>query len=343
MIVLSLLAISVFAHSGSLDENGGHWDRTNGTYHFHDGTNTSASDSSDPDREYPNDDFEPPYEPPTDNSCKNNEDTKTYSAYDFLDIILAVLFCVLPMGIFIYMDFNQNHGCFTFAALAVLILYLMRYLIEEQTKIFWGIILIIVILVPIIIKLRKKYADAERVIMLYQDSFYRLHKYTNELYEIENKTKEHKPLCIPNCFEIGEDDLPKDKYSVLDWGKTFTLYQKNDRGKLHAKYRCCSATVPLHIYWYRNYNDFPNLLCGRCAGSYKIPDMSWYETYLRHKQEKIKRQQLKNSLKKLPQEIDVLHIKCNSVKIKLLIVFSRKNKSALKKANKKYAEIKRGQ
>ena len=32
--------VSVFAHSGRTDANGGHWDRKNGTYHYHSGVNT---------------------------------------------------------------------------------------------------------------------------------------------------------------------------------------------------------------------------------------------------------------------------------------------------------------
>lgn len=30
---------NVFAHSGRTDSNGGHWDRSTGTYHYHSGTN----------------------------------------------------------------------------------------------------------------------------------------------------------------------------------------------------------------------------------------------------------------------------------------------------------------
>lgn len=36
-ILLISLTISVFAHPGSLDENGGHYDRSTGEYHYHHG------------------------------------------------------------------------------------------------------------------------------------------------------------------------------------------------------------------------------------------------------------------------------------------------------------------
>ena len=42
-MVMSTLA---FAHSGRTDSNGGHWDHSTGTYHYHDGTSTSGSSSN---------------------------------------------------------------------------------------------------------------------------------------------------------------------------------------------------------------------------------------------------------------------------------------------------------
>ena len=36
----------VFAHSGRTDSNGGHWDHSNGTYHYHNNGSGSSSNSS---------------------------------------------------------------------------------------------------------------------------------------------------------------------------------------------------------------------------------------------------------------------------------------------------------
>ena len=36
-VLLITLIIPVFAHPGSLDENGGHYDRSTGEYHYHHG------------------------------------------------------------------------------------------------------------------------------------------------------------------------------------------------------------------------------------------------------------------------------------------------------------------
>lgn len=37
LLLLSLLITPVFAHPGRTDENGGHWDRSTGEYHYHHG------------------------------------------------------------------------------------------------------------------------------------------------------------------------------------------------------------------------------------------------------------------------------------------------------------------
>lgn len=39
ILIFSLFPTHASAHPGSLDANGGHWDRKNGVYHYHDGTN----------------------------------------------------------------------------------------------------------------------------------------------------------------------------------------------------------------------------------------------------------------------------------------------------------------
>lgn len=47
LMLLVLLAAPVcHAHGGSLDSNGGHWDHSTGTYHYHDGIHTEGSSSA---------------------------------------------------------------------------------------------------------------------------------------------------------------------------------------------------------------------------------------------------------------------------------------------------------
>ncbi len=45
-LLLILLAQVVIAHPGSLDENGGHYNRKTGEYHYHEGTHTESNSNS---------------------------------------------------------------------------------------------------------------------------------------------------------------------------------------------------------------------------------------------------------------------------------------------------------
>lgn len=49
IIFFSLLASCVFAHSGRTDSNGGHWDHSNGTYHWHHGYSAHQHEDRDMD------------------------------------------------------------------------------------------------------------------------------------------------------------------------------------------------------------------------------------------------------------------------------------------------------
>lgn len=37
LVLICIIAVSVFAHSGNTDSNGGHYNRTTGKYHYHHG------------------------------------------------------------------------------------------------------------------------------------------------------------------------------------------------------------------------------------------------------------------------------------------------------------------
>ncbi len=45
VVMTATLPLMAFAHSGRTDANGGHWDRKNGTYHYHNGGGSSSSSS----------------------------------------------------------------------------------------------------------------------------------------------------------------------------------------------------------------------------------------------------------------------------------------------------------
>lgn len=50
LIVCLVCIFNVFAHSGRTDSNGGHWDRSTGTYHYHSGENAGKSTSTSSDK-----------------------------------------------------------------------------------------------------------------------------------------------------------------------------------------------------------------------------------------------------------------------------------------------------
>lgn len=347
---LTMLLLAVFlmpfsavtSHPGRTDANGGHWDRSNGTYHFHSGESAgkSSSDSSAQSEYTP---FTPPYDPPTDNPYKNDKNVKAVSNTDsgikeVLENILTVGICIWCIVMLVFLDFEKSDGCLTFGISTILIVCLIGHMVEERTELFFGLILIAAIFIPVVLKLKKKYTVTIANIDLYINSFHQLSKYSKNLSQIETQIEKCENVYIPDLYEIGKDNLPRDKNSVSYWGKSFTLYKTDKGTKLHTKYNCCFATKPLHIYHCRNYRDFSKLLCKKCADDYVMPDISWYENSLKYEQAVSMRQSIENSCDKLQKEIKDLHKKCNSLKTKILIIFSEKNKKALQEANNKYQE-----
>ncbi len=100
-----LFPMATFSHSGRTDANGGHWDRSNGTYHYHDGTSKSGSSRSSSKREYES--FTPPYTPSPDNPYRSSSTKDTASnprtSNKVIDVIvftfLVGLFGVMPICI----------------------------------------------------------------------------------------------------------------------------------------------------------------------------------------------------------------------------------------------------
>lgn len=296
LLVLFLASVvSVFAHPGRTDSNGGHWNRSTGTYHYHTGeyAGRNSSSSSTNSTQEP---FEPPYEPPTNENQHEKEDSTEKNKVPVVSFIFSMIFLIIPLG----------------ATLISIISSIVMLIYEKfiETKL------------------------PQYKISKFNQAIDELYTYRKELEELKNFN-----FQIPTCYEIGADNLPKDKNSVLGWGKSFTLYKTYKGTKLHTKYNCCSLTEPLHIYNCRNYHNFHELLCKKCAYGYVIPDMTWYEDYSKYKQIASNQQDIEISCDKLQKEINVLHKKCNSTKTKIFIIFSKKNKRALQTANNKYKEM----
>lgn len=89
LLIISVACIfSAFAHSGRTDSNGGHWDRSTGTYHYHSGEHAGKSSSSSNSKEYEH----KGYTPPSKQETATNEKNKT----DFYDVLVFIILYVFP-------------------------------------------------------------------------------------------------------------------------------------------------------------------------------------------------------------------------------------------------------
>lgn len=303
LLILSLASIiNVFAHPGRTDQNGGHWDRESGTYHFHTGEYAGKGGGGSSNSEYVP--FKPPYDPPTDNPYRKNKVNLAENASKKLSTSEIIL------------------GIISFPFVFCLIYSLLEFLFVEL----------------IYHSFLERHLPRYKINLL-QEKIDTFNRSQNEILELNTKIFDlNMKYQIPDLYEIGIDNLPKDKNSSLHWGKSFTLYKTKSGTKLHTKYNCCSATNPLHIYNCRNYRNFSKILCKKCAKSYTAPGLTWYENYLAYKRAVVKQQSIGNCRDNLQKEIKTLHKKCNSTKTKVLIIFSRSNKKALQEANRKYRE-----
>ena len=336
--------VYVQAHPGRTDSNGGHWNRETGEYHFHTGEykgKNTFNGLSQYEHKYKS--FTPPYQPPTDNPYKKQENTVTAIVeQNSKDIVMAVVmflvFCWL--GATSLYDTLTSHNKNTaiciisgFFSVASLI-----YLLNEDLQtgfIVLGILCTIVILVSVPHILF-------RTIINYAETLDK--KITQYLFNQEEFAKMRMKLLelqvpLPNGFEIGDDDLPRDVNRDDKWGKTFTVYRTKNGTKLHARYNCCAATNANHIYWYRRCEDLLALMCKKCSNNYKIPDMKWYEIYIARKRMELKCNDTVNRMEQLRLEIVNIHKKVNSCISKIIMLFSTKCRNKIIKVNDRYANF----
>lgn len=102
LFIASVFVVPVLAHSGKTDSNGGHWDYSTGTYHYHCGGHPAhqhtggicpyAGSSIQP-TVRPNNPFPTPSKTPSYNQSEN-EKSNNKDAFVFLAILLGILaFC----------------------------------------------------------------------------------------------------------------------------------------------------------------------------------------------------------------------------------------------------------
>ena len=295
LILITLLIVSASAHSGRTDANGGHWDRKNGTYHYHSGPHAGQSSSS-------SSTYVPPAtikptptrtpaptptptpivsETPEPDSENNPSLFETLFVFIFSGGFLLVpffIFVLYSIWLYIYSPFDDYIYC------------------------------------------------AERL----KDGI-------KEMFRLKRLVSSDAKPQIPEAYEIGPDNLPKDKGSS-GWGDTFTLYYTRHGSKLHSKLGCCGASIPKHIYACIK-SVFKYSLCSKCCKSYKIPDMKWYQDYLEYNNSSEKLSDLMRLLVRERTKYFALYKKCNSKFYKFLLLFNKSTRSAVLTANELHSKL----
>lgn len=293
LISIFLFDFVISAHPGKTDENGGHWDRSSGEYHFHSGEyKGKGSSGATKHSEYIP--FTPPYDPPTENPYRNNNTDNNKLQLENIGIIKHIISAIKFIVIFLFLLF-----------LACIIIMKIFHDIYES---------IIEPLSP------KCYLNSLKRNL---DELQLLKKRRN-IYIEEIDTK-YSQLKIPEQFEIGDDKLPKEK-NCNNWGSLFTVYQSYSGNKLHVVQGCSNAFRELHIYNYYQYrNVISQLVCKKCGKNYSLPDLKWYENYLEYEKEIKKINEIKEKINSLQNYIEYNEKKWNSNFRKKLLYLKKKN------------------
>lgn len=240
--ILMCLMIVVNSHSGRTDANGGHWDHSTGTYHFHSGEYAGRGSSSSSSKEYEYEPFTPPYEPPTDNpyriesedSNKSNYKNNTSSEDNFLIKNISAIIIFSPFALYVIISILH---------------FLFESLIENRLP-------------------------GHKIQML-ENKLDELDKKSAELSNFnEAILKARKKQNVPQDSELGEDNLPREK-NKKGWGNRYTVYVSRYGRKLHLSRGCCNAFVMKNVYEYKACSNKD--LCKLCSEMYKIPDMRWVD------------------------------------------------------------------
>ena len=333
LIFVLLFSLQIFAHPGRTDENGGHWNRKTGEYHFHSGEYAGkGSSGSSSDSEYVP--FTEPYEPPTENPYLNSSDdekTPWQKVTDILPVAIGAFiitaFSIAAVYILIY---KPEAGCLSFSIL-VLALQFIGPLFAMNATVAGITAISTLVLFIVICALRHLYKKATDRLYLYEKTVI---EYEHFLYGKELLSA--KPE-IPQEYEIGDDNMPKEK-DAEGWGQSLTFYKSSTGKKLHQKYNCGNATIPVHIFQYRNYKNIEKMLCRNCSVQ-KVPQMRWYNDFLKY--QKAQEAFIKLSEKAEDTYAEILNNrkKCNSVSFGFLLIFNKQKRILLNELNTRSDEI----
>ena len=102
LFAIMLLVLPSSAHPGRTDLNGGHWNRSTGEYHYHDGKYAGREQSPSDSSSSAYDSFTPPHEPPTENLHTNPKPSEEKGKKLPLWFYIVLFVLAVPIALFIY-------------------------------------------------------------------------------------------------------------------------------------------------------------------------------------------------------------------------------------------------
>lgn len=295
-LVSALLISTALAHSGRTDSNGGHYNRSTGTYHYHHGY---------PAHQHPGGVCPYDYDDQTGKNSGNSitsstsfdnyeneylkEKQRAADNYELYQNTVEELNKV-----------KENVRTLRWILIAVAFIFILNFLISKDKY----------------TKMQKaKTLNENQFIKKISENTNQIEKLKIELAKTEDNLKKAKVIAaikhdlhevasqdelqseydrlrrelfdkyankppesfvtIPADTEIGKDGLPRQKGAVTNWGAKYTVY-KAPSGKRYHRASCGRGTQPVHVYFVRGLAS-----CGLCNPH--IPDLTWYTEYRRIK------------------------------------------------------------
>lgn len=135
---------------------------------------------------------------------------------------------------------------------------------------------------------------------------------------------------IPEQYEIGEDELPRNKNSVHNWGPDFTVYLTPTGIRYHKIPHCSPNSYVENIVKATKWHS-PCLICCK---HYFEPDLEWYNKHIQYTEELSKIDSLSADLAKGKKELEIQRKILNNSYFTFMLDFSSINKLELRKIDK---------
>lgn len=335
LIFLLLLCIAVFcptfAHPGSLDANGGHYNRKTGEYHYHEGLHTEGSSSrssNSPRTSYPSSDYISIdsheetlqiYEDKiTELKKQLSEKTSDFSAKESeLTVKNSELIEVKRK--------QKNLTIIIISLIVVIIMFscIIKYISHKKKQ-------QINELIDNHEKKIKELTDinneqnAEQLreshelasLFAYEKSILKFQNVVIKRLYLMTKIEELKRITrpIPDGYDIDIEGLPKEK-DTADWGKTFTIYTSPQGHLIHVRPDCIKSAVKTNIYTVvQNLSSNQSApLCKKCGQHYIIPSTEWVSNNYKLRQrienyEQFRNTQFNSAAKDLQDEYERVNV-----------------------------------